>query len=69
MKKFVFLVTAMMLVSAVSGQRPTIDTLECPDSMYSQQYVYYKFIYNWSLPILKIPLALVKVKIKTKPTK
>ena len=47
MKKFVFLVTAMMLVSAVSGQRPTIDTLECPDSMYNQQYVYYKFIYDW----------------------
>ena len=47
MKKLVLLVTAMMLVSAVSGQRPVGDTLECPDSMYNQNYVYYKFIYDW----------------------
>ena len=37
----------MMWVAVASGQRPVRDTLECPDSMYNQQYVYYKFIYDW----------------------
>ena len=47
MKRIVVFFVAMIWVAVASGQRPVRDTLECPDSMYNQQYVYYKFIYDW----------------------
>lgn len=47
MKRSVLFVAAMVWGLAVCGQRPVRDTLECPDSAYNQQYVQYRFIYNW----------------------